>query len=60
MEHLVVNILHVAAWLFFFIFLFALIGVYATFRWIVGLVTGAERAVETGVHNVGDRFHKSE
>lgn len=57
MEHFVSNLLHAAAWLFFFIFLFAAIGVVATVRWIIAMVTGAERAVETGVHNVGEHLH---
>lgn len=60
MEALVVNILHAAAWLFFFIFLFALIGLVATVRWIMTLVTGTERAVSTGVQNVEHSLHHRE
>ncbi len=60
MEHLVVSLLHAAAWLFFFIFLFAVIGVIAVIRWIVGLVSGTERAVTAGVGNVESRFHRNE
>ncbi|MFN2528041.1 MAG: hypothetical protein ABR584_04930 [Candidatus Baltobacteraceae bacterium] len=51
------NMLHAAAWLFGFIFLFALIGVVATVRFIMALVTGTERAVQTGVHNVETSLH---
>jgi hypothetical protein len=45
-----------AAWVFFIIFVFAIIGVWATIRWIINMVTAGERAVESGVHNVGDKF----
>ena len=45
-----------AAWVFFIIFLFAIIGVWATIRWIVNMVTAGEHAVESGVHSVGDKF----
>ena len=54
MEHFILNILHAAAWVFFIIFLFALIGVYATVHWIVRLIRGAETAVASGVHNAED------
>jgi hypothetical protein len=56
MEHALVRLAETAAWLFFIIFIFAIIGVVATIRWIVNLVTNTERAVETGVHNVEDRL----
>jgi len=54
MEQTLVHLAETAAWIFLFIFAFAVIGIVATVRWIIGLVTGAERAVETGVHNVTD------
>jgi len=60
MESFVLNLLHAAAWLFAFIFLFALIGVVATVRFIMALITGTERAVETGVHNVENSFHRKD
>jgi hypothetical protein len=56
MEQTVIHLAEGAAWVFFIIFLFAIIGVVATIRWIVNLVTNTERAVETGVHNVEDRI----
>lgn len=56
MEHALIRLAETAAWLFVIIFIFAVIGVVATIRWIIGLVTNTERAVETGVHNVEDRF----
>ena len=46
------NLLHAAAWTFAFIFLFALIGVIATIRWIANLFMRGERAVESGVQSV--------
>ncbi|GAC1614182.1 MAG: hypothetical protein NVS9B12_15110 [Vulcanimicrobiaceae bacterium] len=60
MEQLVLNILHAAAWLFAFIFLFAVIGVIAVVRWIIGMITGTERAVSAGVHNVENHLHRHE
>lgn len=57
MEHTLVRLAETAAWLFFIVFIFAIIGVVATIRWIVDRVTAGERAVEAGVHNVGERLH---
>jgi len=45
-------LLHAAAWVFSLIFLFALIGIIATIRWIVGLFMRGERAVVSGVQSV--------
>ncbi|MBV8637190.1 MAG: hypothetical protein JO322_03835 [Candidatus Eremiobacteraeota bacterium] len=56
MEHTLIRLAETAAWLFVIIFIFAIVGVVATIRWIINLVTGTERAVETGVHNVEDHF----
>lgn len=56
MEHTLVHLAEGAAWVFGIIFLFAIIGVYATIRWIVNLVTNTERAVETGVRDVEGRI----
>lgn len=56
MEQTLVHLVHAAAWLFLIIFIFAAIGVIATVRWIIAMVTGAERAVESGVHNVEGHF----
>jgi len=52
MEQFVANLLHAAAWTFGFIFLFALIGVIATIRWIANMFMRGERAVESGVQSV--------
>ena len=52
MEQFVANLLHAAAWTFGFIFLFAIIGVIATVRWIAGLFMRGEQAVESGVQSV--------
>ena len=51
MEQFVMHLLHAAAWTFGIIFLFAIIGVVATIRWIFGLMFKTERAVEGGIHN---------
>jgi hypothetical protein len=56
MEHTVIHMAETAAWVFFIIFVFAIIGVWATIRWIINMVTAGERAVESGVHSVGDKF----
>lgn len=45
-----------AAWVFVIIFVFAIIGVWATVRWIINMVTAGERAVESGVQNVEKSF----
>ncbi|MGC1380255.1 MAG: hypothetical protein WA814_04445 [Candidatus Baltobacteraceae bacterium] len=52
MEHFLVHLAATAAWVFGIIFVFALIGVYATTRWIVGLFTRTEQAVQSGVANI--------
>ncbi len=52
MEHALVHLAATAAWVFGIIFLFALIGVYATARWIVNLFTRTEQAVAGGVHEI--------
>jgi hypothetical protein len=54
MEQTLVHLAETAAWFFAIVFVFAIIGVVATIHWIVRMVTGAERAVESGVHNVED------
>lgn len=56
MEHTLIRLAETAAWLFVIVFIFAIIGVVATIRWIVNLVTNTERAVETGVESVEDRL----
>jgi hypothetical protein len=56
MEQFLAHLAETAAWLFVIIFVFAAIGVVATIRWIIGLVTGAERAVESEVRNVSDKI----
>lgn len=56
MEQTMIHLAETAAWVFFIIFVFAIIGVWATIRWIVNMVTAGERAVESGVHNVEDSF----
>jgi hypothetical protein len=60
MEQTIVHLAEGAAWVFGIIFLFAIIGVVATIRWIVGLVTNTERAVESGVQNVESKFTRND
>jgi hypothetical protein len=45
-----------AAWVFVIIIIFAIIGVVATIRWIINMVTAGERAVESGVQNVENQL----
>lgn len=52
MEQSITHLAHVALWMFFIGFVFAVIGVIATIRWIAGLVTGAGKAVESGVDSI--------
>ncbi len=56
MEHALVTLAKTAAWLFAIVFAFAIVGVYATFRWVYGLIAGTERAVESGVENIQRRL----
>ncbi|MGB6985403.1 MAG: hypothetical protein WBD74_05415 [Candidatus Aquilonibacter sp.] len=56
MEQTIIHMAEAAAWVFVIIFLFAIIGVWATIRWIINMVTAGERAVESGVQSVGDKF----
>ncbi len=52
MEHFIANLAHTAIWVVSIIFLFAVIGVVATIRWIIGLFWKGERAVASGVQSV--------
>ena len=54
----VVNLAHSFAWVLFIIFIFAIIGFIATIRWIVGIVTGAEQAVVSGVEGVEHKIER--
>ncbi|HTZ54308.1 MAG TPA: hypothetical protein VMB20_04545 [Candidatus Acidoferrum sp.] len=56
MEQTIVHMAEAAAWVFVIIFVFAIIGVWATVRWIINMVTAGERAVESGVQNVEKSF----
>jgi len=49
---------HAAAWVLGLTLLFAIIGVIATIRWIIGLLWRGEQAVATGVREVGDSMHR--
>jgi hypothetical protein len=52
MEQTVIHMAEAAAWVFVIIFVFAIIGVWATVRWIINMVTAGGHAVESGVQNV--------
>ena len=56
MEQSLVHLAETAAWVFFVVFLFAVIGVVATVRWIINMVWRGEQAVESGVRSVGDKL----
>ena len=53
-----VHLMHAAAWTGAIILVFAIIGVIATIRWIVGLFWRGEQAVAGAVKNVGDSMHR--
>ena len=55
---MIVQLLHVGAWIFGIIFLFALIGVFAVIQWIVNLFRRTETAVEGGLQSVETRLHR--
>lgn len=54
----VVNLAHSFAWVLFIIFIFAVIGFIAMIRWIIDIVTGAERAVVSGVEGVENKIER--
>jgi hypothetical protein len=56
MEQTVIHMAEAAAWVFVVIFVFAIIGVWATIRWIINMVTAGERAVGSGVQSVENKF----
>ena len=58
MEHFVMEMLKVGAWVFGIVFLFAIVGVFAVISWIVNAIRGTERAVESGVRSVEDKLHR--
>ena len=52
------HLAHAALWVVGLMFIFSLIGIFATIRWIVGLFVGAERAVGSGVQKAQDMMHR--
>lgn len=58
MEHAVVNLVHAALWIMFVIFALAAVGLIAIVKWIVDAFRRTERAVESGVSSVEDRFRQ--
>jgi hypothetical protein len=55
---LVVHLLHIGAWIFGIVFLFALIGVLAVVQWVTSLFRRTESAVEGGLQNVEARLRR--
>lgn len=60
MEQNIIHLAQGAAWVFLFIFAFAVIGVIATGRWIVDMLNRGERAVEDEAHKIGSSFHRTD
>ena len=58
MEAFLGHLIHFAMWVFFVIFVFAAIGVIATIRWIVSLVTRTEAAVGSGIASAENVIHR--
>ena len=58
MEQAVLHLVHIAAWVFFVIFLLAFVGLVAIIRWIVNLFRRGEAAVESGVERVENTFRR--
>jgi hypothetical protein len=58
LEHLVVQLLHIGAWIFGIVFLFAIIGLFAVIQWVTSLFRRTESAVEGGIQNVEARLHR--
>jgi flagellar biogenesis protein FliO len=55
-EHALVHMAATAVWFFVIVFIFAVIGVFATIAWIVGLFRRGEAAVESGVQSIERRL----
>lgn len=58
MESFLTHLMHFALWVFFVIFAFAIVGVYATLAWIVRLYRRTTSAVQSGVSSVGHAIHR--
>jgi hypothetical protein len=58
MEAFLGHLIHFALWAFFVIFAFAVVGVVATIRWIVRLVTRTEATVGAGIHSAEEAIHR--
>jgi len=58
MEAFLGHLIHFALWAFFVIFAFAVVGVIATIRWIVSLVTRTEAAVGSGIASAENVIHR--
>jgi hypothetical protein len=58
MEALIGHLIHFGMWVFFVLFVFAAIGVFATVRWIVNLVTRTEAAVGSGIASAENVIHR--
>ena len=52
------HLAHAALWVIGLMFIFSLIGIFATIRWITGLITGAGRAVGSGVEQAEGMFRR--
>jgi len=58
MQHLVVQLLHLGAWIFGVIFLFAIIGLFAVIQWVTSLFRRTESTVEGGMQSIEARLHR--
>jgi hypothetical protein len=58
MEAFLGHLIHFGLWAFFVIFAFAIVGVIATIRWIVSLVTRTENAVGSGIQSAERAIHR--
>jgi hypothetical protein len=58
MEAFIDHLIHFGLWVFSVIFFFAIVGVIATVRWIVSLVTRTEAAVGSGIKGAEDVLHR--
>jgi hypothetical protein len=58
MEQTLVHIATDFAWVFLIVFVLAIVGVIAIVKWIIDLVTGAERAVVNEAESIGNKLHR--
>jgi hypothetical protein len=58
MTDFLTHLAHAALWVIGVMFIFSLIGIFATIRWITAMFVGAGRAVGGGVEKAGEMLQR--